>query len=1740
MTEAKDVRIEQLESELSELRKHIQNTTLAHDLANKKLQATNDELSWLNQQLTKVSEQAMEAMEFSEAIISNLHEPLLVLDKNLRVLSANSAFYQTFYIAEAETINRHIYTLFNNQWDIPELRTLLESIIPEKTFFTGFKVSHTFFDLGQRTMLLNAREIKKSEKGEKLILLAIENITEKIEAEKTSTLLSTIVNSSDDAIVSKTLQGIITTWNKGAEKIFGYQAQEVIGQHISLIIPPRLLQEEEMIIGKIKAGEPVPHFETLRVTKDGTEVHISVTVSPIKDSEGRITGASKMARDITERKEAAKKIEDQANQLQNIFLNTPAAIALLQMPEQKYLMANNLYQKIFAQSEDELIGKSIKEVFPEEEGQAALEIFDQVGKEGKPYTVHEFPARFSDNGTIRLGYFDFVAQPIKNNAGDVVNIMIHAVEVTEQITARKKIEESESYFRRLTDTVPTIIWITQPDGYCSYLNKHWYEYTGQTEEEGEGYGWLAVTHPDDAAAAGEAFVKANAEQKPFNHTYRLRVKDGSYRWAIDKGSPKFSADGRYEGMIGTVVDIHEEKLAAIQIHESELKMQSLIAAAPIAIGLFIGRDLVIENPNQQFIDIVGKGAGIAGMRLAEAMPELAEQGQPYLKILDDVFTTGKMYKSLGDPVSIVRNGVMHHGFYNIYYVPLFDAEGKVYGIMDIASDVTEQMLNSKKLEESEERFRNLANESPIFVFIVESEITAPVSYWNKTWLDYTGQTYEQALGRAWDGIIHPDDVPGVMETYVPAFENKREYFIPAVRVLRHDGEYRWHSFKGNPRYLPNGNFNGYIGVGVDIHEQKLVEQALAQQKRLYETVADNTEDLIYIFDLNYCFTFANRALLSMWGKTWEQAIGKQMEELGYEDWHARMHRDEIDQVVATKKSTRGEVSFPHATLGTRIYDYIFTPVLNQLGQVEAIAGTTRDITDLKSFTKKLEESETFNRTVLENSPDCVKIIDTDGRLQFMNVNGLCIMEIDDFGSIKNKPWQDLWGEENSELVTAAIAKALTGKTAQFQAFCPTAKGKTRWWDVMLSPVKESGSDHVQNIVSVSRDVTEQRESQDLLEYRKALLEAHNEASVDGLLLVDAKGKILSYNHRFVEIWNMPQQIVDDKNDEAALSFAMTQLVKPEQFLEKVKWLYDNPTETSIDVLEYKDGKIVERHGYPVMAKDGTYYAWSWTFRDITEQKNAERKLIESEMRLRKTTEHFEIATASAEVGVWSLDLQTETLVWSDLHKKMWGYDPRRSDLLYSDWHKIIVPGDKEAAFAELAEALQTKSQYEAIYRIKRADTEEEKWIRSVGQYFYNDAGEAITLTGVSIDVTEQKNAELVLQESEKRFRLLADSMPQHIWTADANGKLNYYNQSVYKYSGLTPPQIDKDGWLQIVHPDDREENARQWIEAVTTGKDFLFEHRFRRFDGEYRWQLSRAIPQKDEAGKIISWVGTSTDIQQQKEQRIELEKAVSERTAQLVTANLQLEENNIALKKMNRELESFTYIASHDLQEPLRKIQTFANRIIDTEEQNLSVSGKDYFRRMKNSSSRMQMLIEDLLAFSHAGNKAGEFVKTNLADIVQEVIADNKEVIQQKGAVVEVGEMCGCYIIPFQFRQIMTNLLSNALKFCSAERPLRISINSEIVSRSQLVDSGTITDPDVLPANKNYCHISVTDNGIGFEPEYREKIFQIFQRLHAKEEYPGTGIGLSIVKKIVENHKGFISATGELNKGTRFDIYLPE
>jgi PAS domain S-box-containing protein len=406
----------------------------------------------------------------------------------------------------------------------------------------------------------------------------------------------------------------------------------------------------------------------------------------------------------------------------------------------------------------------------------------------------------------------------------------------------------------------------------------------------------------------------------------------------------------------------------------------------------------------------------------------------------------------------------------------------------------------------------------------------------------------------------------------------------------------------------------------------------------------------------------------------------------------------------------------------------------------------------------------------------------------------------------------------------------------------------------------------------------------------------------------------------------------------------------------------------------------------------------------------------------------------------------------------------------------------------------------------------------------------------TIDITEQKLAAKAVNESEERFRLMANLVPLVIWGTDETGHNNFLSNHWKELTGKTTDEGTSSQWFNFVHADDRTNIQHSWSKCFVLRK--VFEAKFRLHDaqGGYIITYVNAVPRYGTQGEFLGYIGILQDISSQEQIKSSLEKIVLERTddlrkrnADLKVAETALKEKNLELERINNQLSSFAHIASHDLQEPLRKIQTFTSRIIETEGSKLSDKGNDFINRIQAASGRMRSLINDLLSYSKTNSVHEHFELTDLNEVLKDVVTELELKIEEKNARIENLGLPQLCVMRFQLHQLFVNLVSNALKFS------RLDVVPHIIIKAALITGDDIA----MEKAKEYYHITIADNGIGFDTQFADKIFEVFQRLHRRNEFEGTGIGLSICKKIVENHKGLMTAEGTLNKGACFHVYLP-
>lgn len=400
------------------------------------------------------------------------------------------------------------------------------------------------------------------------------------------------------------------------------------------------------------------------------------------------------------------------------------------------------------------------------------------------------------------------------------------------------------------------------------------------------------------------------------------------------------------------------------------------------------------------------------------------------------------------------------------------------------------------------------------------------------------------------------------------------------------------------------------------------------------------------------------------------------------------------------------------------------------------------------------------------------------------------------------------------------------------------------------------------------------------------------------------------------------------------------------------------------------------------------------------------------------------------------------------------------------------------------------------------------WVDTTIYPFINVNGKPYKYLAIRSDITQRVLSHEKLKISEENYRSLFENTIVSMFTTDMHTlKPTMVNDIGAQLFGYKSRQDFLDHFnpeAHFVNFNDRKNNIEIVKEKGELGSKV---QEMKKLDGSHFW------------AKIFIKLNSSKDIAQTV--IIDITKEV--RSQEILTEKVK------ELEKANKELEAFNFISSHDLQEPLRKIRNFGSVLIENEKNNLTEEGKYYLTRMIQTSNQMQLLIEDLLSYSRAGKGELKFEKTELNKIIAEVISEFNDIISEKRAVIKTEGTCSTNVIRFQFRQLLFNLIGNALKFTDPQRTPQIIISCKMVSGNLV---GLIPE-------KQYCLITVADNGIGFDPQYKDRIFEIFERLYGQDKYPGTGIGLAICKKIVENHQGIIIANSEQNKGSRFDVYLP-
>lgn len=608
-----------------------------------------------------------------------------------------------------------------------------------------------------------------------------------------------------------------------------------------------------------------------------------------------------------------------------------------------------------------------------------------------------------------------------------------------------------------------------------------------------------------------------------------------------------------------------------------------------------------------------------------------------------------------------------------------------------------------------------------------------------------------------------------------------------------------------------------------------------------------------------------------------------------------------------------------------------------------------------------------------------------------------------------------------------------------------------------------------------------------------------------------------------------QSIAQEEKSSLSTQSLKENLLQGSKIMQKIK--------TQVDDMLYLENKLLEKRtqkNYNAN-KFTPFIIYITLFTTLGLITLAFIKIINDLDRLTSTNNDLQLANESSKLaeeignfGVWKWDINQNKYYYSDNIYRILGNKPQEFPETLEGFMNHIHPEDLEFVQSNVATMIETNSFTPFKYRIIRNDNKQTRYFFANNRLLTNEAGDQYLL-GTTTDITDQvlsakaieyRNAELEKFNNELMLSNEANSFGEKIgkygnWQWHIKQNKWYFSENLYHILGVEPYSFEAnlENFFKFIHPEDLNDVMDKAALLAEMENLPTVSYRIIKLNGDIIYVRSIGRPVIDKNGnKLIA--GMTQDITED------------------VLINEDIAKQNKILEATNKELQAFNYVASHDLQEPLRKIQTFISRLKDKEFENLSESGKEYLLRITSSAERMRVLIDDLLQFSRTNRTEKVFEKCDLNILLDNAKGDLAQIIEEKQALITAENLPTLSAIPFQIQQLFTNLVGNSLKYSKTDLKPIITITATIISHQE--------DP-ILPKNAltNFYKIDVIDNGIGFEQQYADRIFTLFSRLHNKNEYAGTGIGLAICKKIIENHNGYITASAVPDEGATFTIYLP-
>jgi PAS domain S-box-containing protein len=1088
--------------------------------------------------------------------------------------------------------------------------------------------------------------------------------------------------------------------------------------------------------------------EGLRFTMRSAIENAELPREPHRTQEQFHTSVENMAAvDLTQQKQAEAAIQqlnqDLANrvaELQTLLDVIPVGIAIATDPSCIQMQSNAYIRQLLGVSPGAKISKSAPA--HEHPPYRVFQNGQEIPTEDLPMQVAvrlgidvrdvEFDIVLPD-GTVRqiLSY----ATPLWDDQKQIRGTIGAFLDITERNQDAAALKASQQRYQELAEAMPQIVWTADATGTVNYWNQRWYEYTGFSEAESMGVIGMNAVHPDDRDRTLEQWSQALANGELFENEYQIRRWDGVYHWFISRAVPTRDSQNHITGWIGTITNIDDLKHSQALLRQREQQLQRQLAeieviyqSAPIGLNV-LDTDLRFVRINQRLAEINGFPVEAhIGRTIREVLPDLAGAAE---QLLRPVLETGEPLLN----VEIHGETPAQPGRQRTWlehFIPLKHGD-RVIGISTVCEEITERVQVEAALRQSEERFRNLADNAPMMVWVTDT--SGYCTYLSKSWCEFTGQTEATGLGFGWLTAVHPDDREFSKGIFIKAIE-QHEAFRLEYRLRRQDGEYRWVIDAASPWFSEEDEFKGYIGSVVEIHDRKQAEEALRRSEErhrtLFETMNEGFCVVEVLFDkhntpIDYRFLEMNPAFEQQTGL--QQAEGKTARQLLPD---LEQHWFELYGNVAL---TGEPVRFEHGSEAmNRWFDVSAFPI----GQPESrkVAILFRDISQRKQTERELQESEARFRTLADNMSQLAWMTNEEGSIFWYNqrwfdYTGTTPEQVQGWG------WQVVHHPEHLERVLNKFRHCIaTGETWEDTFPLRGKDGQYRWFLSRAIPIRDEQG-NVLRWFGTNTDITELRQTEIALQQTTERLNVALKSAPLTLFNQDL-------DLRYIWIYN--------PTHDYAISEVIGQrdadLTSPETAA-RLTQLKQQVLDTGVGLRE--EVQVTDKKGQslyydltidPILDEQNAIVGVTCAAVDISERARLEADRKRAEEALRQSEDRLRMAIESAELGTWDWNLTTNELAWDDGCKAMFGLPPEAESSI-EEFYRRLHPDDHDRLEQAVNWSCNPASggNYEVEYRIIGRQDGIERWIAAKGQAYFDASGNPRRFIGTVLDITEQKQTE---------------------------------------------------------------------------------------------------------------------------------------------------------------------------------------------------------------------------------------------------------------------------------------------------------------------------------------------------------------------------------------------------------------